>query len=154
MSQHIRDNYKRAAGEAMEQIKTFRWEVGGRRFGEERREEFQTMESGPTPPRVQNAVHPAQALGEGGNEHGMGHGPWVRGPLALAAHSAGHDLPPPLPLPPRHVIGDRVPRRGKAACLLRRQASEQHGVPGSLDILFSVRSALQEIERQRGPLLD
>lgn len=69
VSQHTHETrfHRRAAGEAMEQIKTFRWEVGGGRGeGSARSEEFQTMESGPTPPRVQNAVHP----GVGGGGHG------------------------------------------------------------------------------------
>lgn len=71
VSQHKHETlfHKRAAGEAMEQIKTFRWEVGGGRGeGSARSEEFQTMESGPTPPRVQNAVHPGvggEGMGEG-----------------------------------------------------------------------------------------
>lgn len=113
------------------------------------------MESGPTPPRVQNAVHPAQALGEGGNEHGMGHGPWVRGPLALAAHSAGHDPPTsPFPFTPDMSLAieflDAARRR---ACYDARPRSSM-GSPVPWTSSSPPAALLQEIERQRGPLLD
>lgn len=84
VSQHAHETlfHRRAAGEAMEQIKTFRWEVGGEKVRRGARNSRRW-----NPDRHHHGYRTRSTLALGGRA-------WVRGPLALAARSAGHD---PLP---------------------------------------------------------
>jgi len=146
----------------MEQIKTFRWWEAlsrGRTFGDGTAEEFQTMESGPAPSSdgYRTRSTPAQV----GNEHGMD-GPWVRGPLAVLRNAVLAMLDTVS-----HASDQRRRPSSSQTCHWRLSSSTRQGgvlattpglgaawVPKSPGILLSACSALQEIERQRGPLLD
>lgn len=104
MSQHTHETlfHKRAAGEAMEQIKTFRWEVGGEKVRRGARNSRRW-----NPDRHHHGYRTRSTLALGGE--GMG-----EGTFGLAARSAGHD---PLPsLNPRtcHWRSSSSTRQGGA----------------------------------------